>query len=160
MTDKNKFIAVIGGSKASAQETKLAEEVGREIARNKLLWSVGEGWSNGGRLPRGCFRRRILPSVSYHGESRLEANGYVKIHYSDGIGYARNVALVKSFPGGYCHRWQLRHSYRDWICLTNGIPVIGLGTWSISRNGDKDSSIIQAENAADAVATALDMIPD
>jgi len=33
MTEKKRFIAVIGGSQCSSQEAKLAEAVGRELAK-------------------------------------------------------------------------------------------------------------------------------
>ena len=43
----------------------------------------------------------------------------------------------------------------------NGIPVIGLGTWSLLRNnGRPDNSVIVADNAVDAVDMALAAIED
>jgi hypothetical protein len=43
------------------------------------------------------------------------------------------------------------------FALSNKIPVIGLRTWQLSRNGVQDRSIIQAENAVDAVEKAISL---
>jgi hypothetical protein len=41
-----------------------------------------------------------------------------------------------------------------------GIPVIGLNTWSLSRNGQPDNSIIPATNPTEAVSKALNLAGD
>jgi hypothetical protein len=41
--------------------------------------------------------------------------------------------------------------------LQGGIPVIGLNTWSLSRNGQQDNSIILAQNPTEAVNKALNL---
>ncbi|MFC1908853.1 LOG family protein, partial [Chloroflexota bacterium] len=95
----------------------------------------------------------ILP-----GESRQAANPYVQIPIVTGIGYARNVAVVKSahaviaIDGSYGTLSEIGHA------LQSNIPVIGLNTWSLSRNAQPDSSIIQAETAAGAVNTAVSLM--
>jgi len=94
----------------------------------------------------------ILP-----GESRQAANPYVQIPIVTGIGYARNVAVVKSaqaviaIGGSYGTLSEIGHA------LQNGIPVIGLNTWSLSRNGQQDNSIIPAQNPTEAVNKALNL---
>jgi len=94
----------------------------------------------------------ILP-----GESRQAANPYVQIPIVTGIGYARNVAVVKSaqaviaIGGSYGTLSEIGHA------LQSGIPVIGLNTWSLSRNGQQDNSIIPAQNPTEAVNKALNL---
>jgi predicted Rossmann-fold nucleotide-binding protein len=76
------------------------------------------------------------------------------------MGYARNVAVVKSaqaviaIDGSFGTLSEIGHA------LQNGIPVVGLNTWSLSRNGKEDKSIILAQNPAEAVNIALDMLID
>ena len=41
--------------------------------------------------------------------------------------------------------------------LINGIPVIGLSTWSLWKSGQEDDSIIPARDAAEAVEKAVSM---
>ncbi|HAS04974.1 MAG TPA: TIGR00725 family protein [Dehalococcoidia bacterium] len=160
MTVKNKFIAVIGNSKASAQEIKLAEEIGREIAKNGAILVCGglDGVMEAacrGAVSEGGLTVGILP-----GTDRKDANEYVKIPVVTGIGYARNIIVVKSaqaviaIGGGYGTLTEVG------FALKNGIPVIGLGTWKISNKDKPDDAIIRVDNAVDAVAMALDMISD
>ena len=154
---KKKSIAVIGGSQCSPQEARLAEEVGRELARRGAILVCG-GLSGvmeaacRGANSEGGVTIGILP-----GESRQAANPYVQIPIVTGIGYARNVAVVKSaqaviaISGSYGTLSEISHA------LQSGIPVVGLNTWSLSKNGQQDNSIILAQNPAEAVAIALEL---
>jgi len=157
MMNNKKFIAVIGGGQPSPQEAQLAEEVGRELAKQGAILVCGglggvmevacKGASSGGGVTIG-----ILP-----GESRQAANPYVQIPIVTGIGYARNVAVVKSaqaviaIGGSYGTLSEISHA------LQSGIPVIGLNTWSLSRNGQQDNSVILAQNPTEAVNKALNL---
>jgi len=158
MTGKKKFIAVIGGSQCSSQEVKLAEEVGRELARQGAavicggLGGVMEAVCKGASL-EGGVTIGILP-----GDSRHAANPYVQIPIVTNMGEARNVVIVKSaeaviaIGGGYGTLSEIGHALR------NGVPVVGLNTWSLSREGQMDDSIIPAQNPIEAVSTALSLI--
>ncbi len=160
MTNNKKFIAVIGGSQASRKEIKLAEEVGSELAKKGAILVCG---GLGGVMEAACRGASsesgttigILP-----GENRQAANSYVQIPIVTGMGYARNVAVVKSaqaviaIGGSYGTLSELGHA------LQSSIPVIGINTWSLSKNGKLDSSIIPAENPAEAVEKALELIED
>jgi uncharacterized protein (TIGR00725 family) len=160
MMEKKKLIAVIGGSQSSARENKLAEEAGRELAKRGAvlvcggLGGVMEAACRGASL-EGGLTIGILP-----GESSREANSYVQIPIVTGIGYARNVAVVKSaqaviaIGGSYGTLSEIGHA------LQNGIPVIGLDTWTLSKNGKRDKSIIPAKDAAEAVSIAFNYIAD
>ncbi len=155
------FIGVIGGGGEITPETaNLAEEVGREIARRGAALVCG---GLGGVMEAACkgacaeggITIGILP-----GESRRTANQYVKIPIVTGMGYARNVAVVKSsqaviaIDGSYGTLTEIGHA------LQSGIPVIGLKTWSISLDGKTDSGIIIAKNPEEAVAKAVEMVRD
>lgn len=144
----------------SPKIAQLAEEVGREIARRGAALVCGglsgvmeagcKGASEEGGLTIG-----ILP-----GDSRQAANPYVQIPIVTGIGYARNVAVVKSsqaviaIDGSYGTLTEIGHA------LQSGVPVIGLGTWEIAMDGKADNSIIIAKNPKEAVSKAMEMIRD
>ena len=152
------FIGVIGGSEVSKEAYRLAEEVGRDIAKRGAVLICGgmqgvmeaacKGASESGGLTIG-----ILP-----GDKRAQANRYVQIPIVTGIGYARNVAVVRSsqaviaIDGSYGTLTEIGYA------LQAGIPVIGLGTWSLAINGKADKNIIAAKNAKDAVAKAMKLI--
>ena len=157
MTSKLRFIAVIGGGDCSLQEAELAEEVGRELARHGAILVCG---GLGGIMEAACKGANsqggttigVLP-----GNNSEAANPYVQIPIVTGLGEARNVIVVKSaqavitIGGGYGTLTEIGHALR------NGIPVIGLNTWSLSRNGQIDNSIILAQNPAEAVSKAMNL---
>ena len=152
-----KFIAVIGGGQCSKEEARQAEEVGRELARRGAILVCG---GLGGIMRKACkgasseggITVGILP-----GNSIQAANPYVQIPIVTGLGEARNVIVVKSaqaviaIGGSYGTLSEIGHA------LKNDIPVIGLNTWSLSRNGRQDKSIIPAQSPAEAVDKALDL---
>jgi hypothetical protein len=92
----------------------------------------------------------ILP-----GESPDAANSWVDIPIATGIGYARNMAVVKSaqaviaIGGNYGTLSEIAYA------LKSGIPVVGLNTWALSRKGQMIDSIVKADNAAEAVEKAV-----
>jgi uncharacterized protein (TIGR00725 family) len=155
---KQTFITVIGASQASASELKLAEAVGREIARAGAVLVCG---GMGGVMEAACkgasseggITIGILP-----GDNRLSANEYVKIPIVTGIGHARNMAVVKTgqaviaVGGSYGTLSEIGYA------LNSGLPVIGLETWNISRKGKDKCPIIEAKTPAGAVEKALELI--
>ncbi len=157
LEDNKRFIAVIGGSQCSSQEARLAEEVGRELARRGVILVCG---GLGGVMEAACRGASSEGGVTIGilpGESRQAANPYVQFPIVTGIGYARNAAVVKSaqaviaISGSYGTLSEISYA------LQNGIPVIGLNTWSLSKNGQQDNSIILAQNPAEAVDKALNL---
>ncbi len=160
MLDKKRLIAVIGGTQASKREIKTAEDVGRELAKRGAavvcggLGGIMEAACRGATSENG-MTIGILP-----GENRHDANRYVQIPIVTGMGYARNVAVVKSaqaviaIGGSYGTLSEIGHA------IQSGIPVIGIDTWLLNKGGKVNSSIITAENAADAVEKAFDLIAD
>jgi len=157
LQNKKSFIAVIGGSQCSPKEAKLAEEVGRELARQGAILVCG---GLGGVMEAACrgasseggITIGILP-----GDSHRAANPYVQIPIVTGLGYARNAVVVKSaqaiiaIGGNYGTLSEIGHA------LQNNIPVIGLSTWSLSRNSKQDNSIVPAGNPTEAVNKALNL---
>ena len=155
MVRSNILIAVIGGSRPSKKEAGLAQEVGRELALHGAVLVCG---GLGGVMEAACKGAKsqggltigILP-----GDSPDAANEYVEIPIVTGLGYARNIAVVKSAKaviavgGAYGTLSEISHA------LQSGIPVVGLATWQLSRRGRKDKSIIVADSPKDAVEKAL-----
>jgi len=160
MINKNRFIAVIGGGQCSKEEAKLAEEVGRELARQGAILVCG---GLGGVMEAACKGASSQGGVTIGilpGDSRQAANPYIQIPIVTGMGYARNITVVKSaqaviaIGGNYGTLSEISHA------LQSGIPVIGLNTWSLSRKGQQDNSIIPAQNPTEAVNKALELATD
>ena len=154
------FIAVIGGSQCSHEEVRIAEEVGRELARRGGILVCG---GLGGVMEAACKGATseggatvgILP-----GDNRSAANPYVSIPIVTGIGYARNIIVVKSaqaviaIDGSYGTLSEIAYA------LQNDIPVVGLNTWSFSLKGKAADFIIQAYDAREAVEKAIAAIKE
>ena len=94
----------------------------------------------------------ILP-----GESRRAANPYVQVPIVTGIGYARNVAVVKSAQAVIAIGGSYGTLSEVGYALQGGIPIIGLNTWSLSRSGQPDDLILPAQTPSDAVDKALSL---
>lgn len=155
--DKKLIIAVIGGGQCSANESALAEAVGRELAKREAILICG---GLGGVMEAACRGATIESGLTIGilpGEQPMAANPYVQIPVATGVGYARNLAVVKSaqaviaIGGDYGTLSEIAYA------LKGNIPVIGLHTWSLSRNGHEDNSIILADDAVHAVEKAISL---
>jgi len=144
-------IGVIGASECSPEAERLAEEVGREIARNKAILICGglggvmEASARGAKKERG-ITIGILPGFSFE-----EVNPFIDIPIVTGLSHARNVLVVRSshaliaIEGGYGTLSEIA------IALKLRKPVIGLRTWDVSKK------IITVETPKEAVKRAISL---
>ena len=155
---KLKFVSVIGASKATATELRVAETVGRELARRGVALVCG---GLGGIMEaacRGASEEGGLTIGILPGDDRRQANPYVQIPIVSSIGFARNAAVAKTgqvviaIGGSYGTLSEIA------FALQGGIPVIGINTWSPCRNGKSDESIINVDDPATAAAKALELM--
>ena len=149
------MISVIGAGNASSRITQLAEQVGQELARRGAtvvcggLGGVMEATCRGAKSAGGTTIG-ILP-----GNDPGDANQYVDIPVCTGLGYARNVIVVKSgraviaIGGAYGTLSEIGHA------LADNIPVIDLDTWKMARDGTEDESMLLATDPVDAVDKAM-----
>ncbi len=149
------IISVIGGNHPSAEALQQAEEVGRLLAQRGVtvvcggLTGVMEAVCRGAKEAGGTTVG-ILP-----GNDPQEANSWVDIPICTGMGYARNVIVVKSgvaviaVDGAYGTLSEIGHALGD------GIPVVGLNTWSLASNGSADGGIVPAATPEEAVDRAI-----
>jgi len=145
-------IGVIGAGQCSSEIEKLAEEVGKEIARNKAvlvcggLGGVMEASARGAKQERGKTVG-ILPGASFE-----DANPFIDIPIVTGLSHARNILVVRSshaliaIEGSYGTLSEIA------IALKIGKPVTGLRTWMISEE------IITVETPQEAVKRAIDLV--
>ena len=152
MSEMSIQIGVIGAGQCSSEIEKLAEEVGKEIARNKAvlvcggLGGVMEASARGAKQ-EGGNTIGILPGVSFE-----DANPFIDIPIVTGLSHARNVLVVRSshaliaIEGCYGTLSEIA------IALKIGKPVIGLRTWMISEE------IITVETPQEAVKRAIDLV--
>ncbi|GAI32262.1 unnamed protein product, partial [marine sediment metagenome] len=141
------IIAVIGDSSCSMEEAELAETVGEQLAERGAtvicggLGGVMEAVCRGAKS-KGGLTIGVLP-----GEDASMANRYIDIPIVTGVGYARNMAVVKSAQAAIAIGGNYGTLSEIAYALKKGIPVIGLNTWSLSRNGRGSDPIIRVRNA-------------
>jgi uncharacterized protein (TIGR00725 family) len=151
------IIAVIGDSSCSPEEAKLAENVGELLAQRGAIIVCGGLGGVMEAVCRGAKSKGGLTVGILPGQDSSMANPWVDIPVVTGIGEARNIAIVKSaqtviaIGRGYGTLSEIAYA------LKNNIPVIGLNTWSMSRNGREDDSIIGVQSAAKAVGKAISL---
>ena len=149
------IISVIGAGAPTPEIAELAEQVGIELAKRGVVVACG---GLGGVMEAVCRGAKsaggttigILP-----GDDPREANLWVDLPICTGVGFARNVIVVKTgrsviaVGGAYGTLSEIAHALGD------GIPVVALKTWTFGRNGQEDGSMIQAEDPIDAVEKAV-----
>jgi len=149
------FIAVIGGNKCSNECALLAEQVGAELAKRGIalvcggLTGVMEAACKGASAENG-LTIGILP-----GHDRRDANEYVQIPIVTGLDYARNSIVVRSAQAVIAIDGEYGTLSEIAYAVQYGIPVIGLNTWSLYKDGEFKDTIINAQDAADAVEKAI-----
>ena len=148
-------IAVIGAGRCDAEMARLAEAVGRELARRGADLVCG---GLGGVMEAACRGARqaggrtigILP-----GDDRRAANPYVEIAIPTGLGEARNAIVsrcceaVIAIGGEYGTLSEIGHA------LKMGRRVVGLDTWRLFKDDAEDRGILPAASPEAAVELAL-----
>ena len=103
-----------------------------------------------GARSRGGFTVGILP-----GNDRHSANEWVSLAIAAGTGQARNLAVVRSADAVIAVGGAFGTLSEMAFALDSGIPVVGVGSWSMSRNGVESSPVVEAASAEEAVDAAL-----
>jgi uncharacterized protein (TIGR00725 family) len=148
------MVAVVGAGRASADEERWAEEIGRRLAARDVTVVTG---GLGGVMAAACRGAReaggrtvgLLP-----GTDRDDANPWVEVVLPTGLGEARNTLVVRAAQaliavGG-------EHGTLSEIAFARkvGVPVVGLDTWELRRHGVTDPGITVASTPAEAVELA------
>jgi len=151
------IVGVIGGgSTASEEGLRLAEEVGFLIARadavlvcgglNGVMEAAAKGAKRGGGLTIG-----ILPTAS-----KLDANPYIDLPIVTAMSTARNLIIVRTADaliavnGSYGTMSELAHAFD--LRKT----VFGLRTWPMEKIGVDRELFVHVDTPREAVDRALE----
>ena len=151
-------IAVVGGSGATAPVLAAAEAVGAALASagavvvcgglGGVMTAVCRGAKSAGGLTVG-----ILP-----GSAPSAANPWVDVAVATGLGEARNVLVVGSAAAVVAVDGEYGTLSEIALALRAGTPVVGVGTWSLTRpDGRADPGIVPVEDPREAAALALQL---
>ena len=150
-------IGVLGPNVTTPEQHALGVEVGRLIAeRGAILLCGGLGGMMAaaaeGAQAAGGQTVGILP-----GDDATAANDFIDLPIPTGLGAYRNAVLVRACDvviavhGAYGTLSEIA------FALRLGVPVVGLHTWSVHRDGQPDPGIHVAQTAAEAIERALEL---
>ena len=155
MTDRKIHIGVLGPNTTSEDEYALGVAVGRLIAEagatllcgglGGMMRAAAEGAKRAGGHTVG-----ILP-----GFDKSDANAFIETSIPTGLGAYRNAILVNACDAVIAIHGAYGTLSEIAFALRLGIPVVGLHTWEVRRNGEPDPGILVAHSAAEAVEQAL-----
>lgn len=143
-----KTIGVIGAGKANEELLKIAEEVGRLLAKQGIIVVTG---GLGGVMEAACkgayfeggITVGILPTLR-----KEDANPYVKVPIPTGLGEMRNALIVRASDALIAIGGEYGTLSEIAFALKTGKKVIGIKTWNI--NG-----VIEAKDAQEAIDILL-----
>lgn len=157
MTRTAKYIAVIGGSEHVEEDARAAEAVGYELARAGAILLCGgrsgvmeaacRGAKNGGGLTIG-----FLP-----GAERGDENEHVDIALPTGMGEMRNMLIVTACDAVIAVGGEFGTLSELAFALRVGKPVVGIGTWELSKGGQVSDAIVVLDDPGEAVAKAIEL---
>lgn len=150
------WIAVVGPSVAGPEELAVAEAVGAAVATAGAVLVCG---GLGGVMEAACRGARssngetvgLLP-----GERRDDANGWVRIAVPTGLGEARNALVIRAADAVVAVGGAWGTLSEIALALEAERPVVGIGTWELTRGGRAVEGIIAVDDAQMAVVEALD----
>ena len=143
---------MVGAGVSAPTTDAIVEEVGRGLAAAGYVVVCG---GLGGVMEAACRGAKAEGGVTVGllpGRHRADANPWVDVAIPTGLGEARNALVVRvadvvvAIGGEYGTLSEIA------LALKAGHPVVGVGTWELSRDSVSDSSIIRVSGAREAVA--------
>ncbi|OQX80532.1 MAG: TIGR00725 family protein [Candidatus Omnitrophica bacterium 4484_70.1] len=123
-------VAVIGGHKCSGRTYTLSKRLGELIALKGWILICGGG---GGVMEAACLGAKEKGGVTVGllpaGEE--EANPYLDIKIPTGLGYARNILVVRAASVAVAVDGKYGTLSEIAFALNEGKPVLGINTWDI-----------------------------
>jgi uncharacterized protein (TIGR00725 family) len=149
------IVAVIGGSAPTPEEAVAASAIGRALAEAGAVLICG---GRGGVMEAACQGAKAAGGVTIGilpGTDRRKANPYVDIPIVTGIGVARNAIIARTAQVAVAIGGSYGTLSEIAFALAFGVPVVGLGTWEVQREGHPPAPIAYAATPEEAVAQTL-----
>jgi uncharacterized protein (TIGR00725 family) len=148
---------VVGGGEADEDTCRVAEAVGRGLARRGAIVVCG---GLGGVMAAACRGAKaeggttvgILPGLE-----RADANPYVDIAVPTGLGEARNALVVRAADALVAVAGEFGTLSEIALALRLGTPVVGVRTWELARAGRPVEAIVRVDDPDEAAARALEL---
>ena len=148
-------LGVLGPHNVTESQYQLGLDVGRCIAETKAVLFCGgldgmmRAAAEGAKSADGQTIG-ILP-----GTDKAAANEFIDIAIPTDLGTYRNALLVRSCDAVIAVHGEYGTLSEISFALRLGIPIIGLNTWELSKNGKTDPGIHIAQTPEEAVELAV-----
>jgi len=135
MQNMTLYIGVAGASQPEPELVDMAETLGRRLAEAGAIVVCGGG---AGVMAAACRGAAAVGGITVGllpGGNRHDGNPHLSVALPTGLGEGRNVLLVRASDalvavgGGYGTLSEIA------LALRTGVPVVGLGTWSLALAG-------------------------
>jgi uncharacterized protein (TIGR00725 family) len=125
------YVAVIGASVATAEQERVAEEVGRGLAQAGAIVITGGGGGVMAAASRGAAQAGGVVIGILPGEDRGRANQWVSIALATGLGELRNGLIVRAADAAVAVGGAYGTLSEIALAMVGNVPVIGLDTWEV-----------------------------
>jgi uncharacterized protein (TIGR00725 family) len=149
------YVAVVGGGRASDDECRVAEEVGRLLAGHGVVVVCG---GLDGVMAAACRGAKTAGGTTVGilpGTDRAGANEWVDIAVATGMGEGRNALVARTADAMIAIGGEFGTLSEIALALRAGKAVVGIGTWELARQGRPVEAVIPVLDAATAVDVAL-----
>jgi uncharacterized protein (TIGR00725 family) len=145
------YVAVVGPSDATSQESRTAEEIGRGLADAGAVLVCG---GLGGVMSAACHGASDAAGTTVGllpGTDRASANEWVQVAIPTGLGELRNGLVIRAADAVIAVGGAYGTLSEIALALRAGVPVSGLNTWEIE-------GVERVESANEAVSCALQRV--
>ncbi len=149
------YVAVIGPADATAEESRIAEEVGRRLAQAGAVVVSG---GLGGVMRAACRGASVAGGVTVGllpGKDRAGGNEHLAVTLPTGLGELRNGLVVNvsdaviAVGGGWGTLSEIA------LAMRSGTPVITIRSWKVASPSMPGLSLDESESPEDAVDRSL-----
>ena len=148
---------MVGGGEADEATCRVAEAVGRGLARRGAVVVCG---GLGGVMEAACRGAKaeggttvgILP-----GPDRAGANPFLDVVLPPGLGEARNALVVRAADALVAVAGEFGTLSEIALALRLDTPVVGVRTWELARAGRPVDAIVRVDDPEEAAARAVEL---
>jgi uncharacterized protein (TIGR00725 family) len=151
-------IAVVGPGDPDPAAEDAAYEVGRLLAQAGAFVVTGGLGATMKAASRGAKEGSGTTVGILPGDSRSDANEFVDVAITTGMGEARNTIIVRTADGLIAVGGGFGTLSEIGFALKLGKPVVGLQTWELSKSGVAAEGILEAATPEEAVKLVLDLV--
>jgi uncharacterized protein (TIGR00725 family) len=151
------YVAVVGPGEATPETNEIAEQLGGELARRGAIVVCG---ALGGAMEAACRGAKSAGGLTVGilpGLDRSAANEHVDVSIPTGLGELRNGLIVRAADVVVAVRGEFGTLSEISFALKTGVPVVGIDTWELFKEGRASDAIVRVETAAEAAEAAVSL---